>query len=197
VLVPIAASVAVALALAVTAAVLSGSDRSDTPASGSGTGTRTATTREAAAPVVPWRPLKPSPPATHHRATHAAAPACSRGALAVTIAFPGGAGGTLYLRVTVKNHSPSACTLRDSDLKIHWRAHEHITVYHGKTRTLTPGKALAYQLGFSESCVALNSSTSITYKPATGSVAGAAVTTRGKGVPATVKCTDATLEAIT
>lgn len=129
--------------------------------------------------------------------THAAAAACTPGALVVTLGPPGGAGGTLYLVVTVTNHGSSACTLRDGDLQIHWRPDEHITVYDGTTRTLTAGGSRAYQLGFSESCVATTASSSVTYKNTTASVAGTAVTTRGAGVPTTVGCTDATLEAIT
>jgi hypothetical protein len=87
--------------------------------------------------------------------------------------------------------------VNDRHLKIHWRSREHITVYHGKTRTLASGQALIYLLGFSQSCVAITAGSSITYKSATVSVGGAAVTTRGKGVPVSVKCTDATLEADT
>ena len=201
ILAPIAISTAAVAALAVVGATYWGSGGPGTQAGGPRTA---ATTRPAThASVVPWQPLRPTarPTAagTTGTATHTVQSAtCKASVLQVTVGGPNGAGGTTYLRLTVKNQGPSACTLHDSDLQIGWDGHNPIDLnpYARRDQTLPPGGTGNYRLGFSGSCVTVAAPSSITYTPVEMSIDGVAATVHGNGIPSTVaSCTSATFGA--
>ena len=146
--------------------------------------------------MVAWRPIPAHQGAIRLTSTTSAPPSCRPGQLQVSTGGGGGAGGTFYVPVHVRNSGADGCTLADRKLTLHWARTGHSVADAPRHRVLLPGRTQTYRLGFGGDCVTLPSET-VLHVPLRASLNGSNVPTRAAQVPDTVTgCATATLTAV-
>lgn len=170
----------VALLVVLSAFALLAGCTSAGPRASSGTHAAAATRGRSA--TIPWQPLPARAGAIRLTSGDGAPLHCTPGALLITAPAAGGAGGTLYVPISVQNHGSIACMLRDGDLSFTWGPGTHAELRAGKTRTLLPGGSQRYLMGLTGSCVKI-ASPPVTHTPVSVALNGIPVTTHGEGVP--------------
>ncbi len=146
--------------------------------------------------VVTWRPVPAHQGAIRLAATKSAPTPCRPDQLKVSTGGGGGAGGTFYVPVHVRNSGADGCTLADRKLSLRWAGSGHSVVDTPRNRVLLPGGTQTYRLGFGGHCVTLPKGT-VRQVQVPASLNGTDLPVDTAQVPNIVTgCTTATLTAV-
>lgn len=131
---------------------------------------------------VVWRPLRPATPSGRTPGTSDVS-ACVADGIEITATTGGGAGGTFYVPLSVKNITPAPCSLDETELSFSWPSGTATTGESSKARLISPSGTQDYDLGFAGPCVQIPNPGSIEYVPLSASLGGVPVTIGGSGIP--------------
>jgi hypothetical protein len=103
------------------------------------------------AQVVPWHPIAAHQGALLLLSSEISPPDCRASQLEVSANGGGGAGGTFFVPVTVRNTATAGCKLADKQLGLHWPS-GHSASIESRDRVLLGKGTQGYRLGFAGTC---------------------------------------------